>query len=146
MKPAPTTSIGGVTLYSAINIRPDPYARKVILRKVSGDTSTKYTSLKGAEFTVYYADKQTVVKVGDQKLKDLVSGENGVFWIGTLPFGTYYMEEKKVAEGYKEPTHYFVFTVSETGVTEPRTGPEEPKITKELAESAKDEDKVPSKD
>lgn len=69
-------------------------------------SDSTYVPLNGATFTVYYADKQTVVKVtttstdgfgnvttSTEKLENLTSGASGVFWVGELPYGTYYLEE-----------------------------------------------------
>ena len=46
------------------------------------------------------------------------SGAAGAFWIGKLPFGTYYMEETTSPGGYAKPTKYFQFKVDENGVSE----------------------------
>ena len=100
------------------------YSRKVILKKADGDT---YEPLTGATFTVYYADMQSVVWVDGKNasgaaikvlLKDLTSGAAGAFWIGKLPYGTYYLEETTSPGGYAKPTKYFQFKVDENGVSE----------------------------
>ena len=70
---------------------------------------------------------QTVVRVENGKdatgkpkyetLKDLPSGAAGAFWIGKLPYGTYYLQETAAPGGYTKPTKYFQFKVDENGVS-----------------------------
>ena len=86
-----------------------------------------------------------------ETLKDLTSGNAGVFWIGKLPYGTYYMAETVQPESYKAPTHYIVFRVDENGVScsEEKTGEggvttTEWKTTNTVSESTKDVDRIPS--
>ena len=64
-------------------------SRRVILRKVKG---TDEVSLEGAVFTVYKGDSVYRPKDRDP-MQGLVSDANGVFWVGDLPFGTYYIHE-----------------------------------------------------
>ena len=77
-------------------------SRKVILRKVD---ASDYTSLKGAQFNVYKgtATSPYVVKDKDKpdetlSLENLTSLDSGVFWIGTLPYGVYYLQETKAPD------------------------------------------------
>lgn len=94
-------------------------SQQVILRKVSD----KNVPLKGAKLTVYAgrSNEPYVVKtkVGEtvrtEVLKDLESGPSGVFWVGTLPYGAYYLYESQAPS---EPVQYkgykwFILTVSE---------------------------------
>ena len=44
--------------------------------------------------------------------------DSGVFWIGTLPYGTYYVHEKSVPAGYASLStndNWFILTVDENG-------------------------------
>jgi hypothetical protein len=125
--PAPTETLsfgtgeGAYTVDVALAINVDARTRKVILKKVDGTN----TPLKDKYFTVKYADKQTVVKVDGVPLEKLISGIGGAFWIGKLPFGTYYLEETVApvdstttpATPYPKPTKYFQFKVDENGVS-----------------------------
>lgn len=108
-----------IDLFTAMNL--SPLQRKVILKKVDGSN----TPLNGAVFTVLYADKKTPVRVEDGTdasgkpkydiLKDKESGTAGAFWIGKLPYGTYYLNETKNASG-QDVDLWFTLTVNETGV------------------------------
>ena len=80
--------------------------RKVILRKISDDN----VSLYGAEFVLYKGGSTKPFVLTDRNkqkwqlgndgtlaagatLVELKSGQSGVFWIGELPYGTYYLKE-----------------------------------------------------
>ncbi len=160
--PIETLSFGtGAQAYTvdvALAMNASPLTRKVMLRKVADDdnnTTNPYGAIQDAQFTIYYADRQTVVKLqrdkkdGDGKvvtgadgkpvqetylLKDLVSGASGAYFIGELPCGTYYIEETDSA-GYNKPTHYFVLEVKSTGA-----------MVRELAESTDAGDLIPAPD
>ena len=47
----------------------------------------------------------TVTAEETEELKDLPSGLDGVFWVGELPYGTYYIHEES------EPIGWFTLTV-----------------------------------
>lgn len=142
---APTSAIpeGAETVDIYIFLNIDSRSRKVILKKVDGEDDKP---LENATFTVYYADKQTVVRVENGKdvsgnptyelLKDKSSGAAGVFWIGKLPYGIYYLHETVVPTGYKDVTedgagNGFILTVSEDGVGRLQKGDPD-KIVNEL--------------
>ena len=135
-----------IEVYTVLNV--DARTRKVILKKVDGtdysplgDTNTVSATptAKQAQFTVYYADKQTVVRVKNgtdasgkdtyETLENLLSGVSGAFWIGKLPYGTYYLHETSVPSGYRKLTdtndNWFILTVNENGVGYLQEGDEE---------------------
>ena len=45
-----------------------------------------------------------------EELKDRTTEENGIIWVGTLPYGTYYLHEKQ------PKNKWFCAIVNETGV------------------------------
>ena len=139
--PSETLSIG-VDVPVALNVSSG--TRKVVLRKVESASSpdNPYGYIKDAAFTVYYADKQTVVKLKHttttttfERLEDLKSLNSGAYWMGELPCGTYYIEETTTVSGYVEPRHFFVMEVTDSGV-----------ITREISESTANVDLVPDDD
>ncbi|MBP5291229.1 MAG: hypothetical protein J6Y90_01250, partial [Lachnospiraceae bacterium] len=78
--------------------------KKVILRKAD---SSDHAPLKDAKFDIYkgnnlspYVVKDRNDKTITEELKDKVSKASGVLWIGTLPYGVYYVHEKTVPSGY----------------------------------------------
>ena len=93
-------------------------SRKVILRKVTDS----YDSLKDAVFTIYRGDMVNPYVVDGKPLENLTSTGSGVFWIGMLPYGTYYMYEKTVPNGVEKNKNdanggwWYELTVNETGV------------------------------
>ena len=126
-------------IYTVLNV--DARTRKAILKKVDGtdykplgdaNTVSATPTAKQAQFTVYYADKQTVVKVKNgtdasgkdtyETLENLLSGVSGAFWIGKLPYGTYYLHETHVPttpKAYNKLStndNWFILTVNENGV------------------------------
>ncbi len=96
-------------------------SRRVILRKVSGPTDgTTASSLAGASFTVCRQGEKAPYVVKEIKidgvvhklpedawisLSGLTSRANGVFWVGELPFGKYYIIEND--------TYYFELIVGD---------------------------------
>ena len=58
-------------------------SRKVILRKVDGNS---FASLTGAQFELWKGGKQ-------YETGSFESKANGVFYVGTLPYGTYFLKE-----------------------------------------------------
>lgn len=92
-------------------------SRKVILRKVEKDT---YKPIAGAKFTIYNGKTSTApITVNGVPLANLDSTSSGVFYIGELPYGTYYIKETTVPSDYKASYgdgenryNWFVLTVS----------------------------------
>ncbi len=90
--------------------------RKAILRKVNEN----YEPLKEAEgklatFDILRID-MTVIASGKYP-----ADTNGIFWIGNLPLGTYYLHETEVPGGYEalgaNNDNWFTITVNADGVT-----------------------------
>ena len=73
-------------------------SRKVILRKVVKDT---YVPLENAVFTIYKVKDVTVMNLNGVSLENLSSTNSGVFFIGELPYGTYWIKETSVPNDYK---------------------------------------------
>jgi hypothetical protein len=121
-KPASPASVGDLEVYTVLNIAPTA-TRKVILRKVD----SAYKPLDKPVFTVYYADGQSIVRLQKQNgivetLKDLKAQSSGVTWIGTLPYGIYYLVETTDAEGNsleRESWIRYTLTVGDDSVTAP---------------------------
>jgi uncharacterized surface anchored protein len=113
--------------------------RRVILKKVSRKTATTDSvPLKGARFRIFRADLTEVtdgqktngsgVKIGYYE-----SGTSGVYFIGNLPYGKYYLVEIKAPNGAAASNagKIFELTVKEDEVQEGETVsgiivPEEP--------------------
>ena len=77
----------GTERYVIMNI---PEAeRRVILKKVT----TSYEPLEGAVFEIFRYDWTQVSSGGETSF---TSGPSGVYFIGTLPYGTYYLHETTV--------------------------------------------------
>ena len=99
-------------------------SRKVILRKVDG---SDYTSLKGAKFNVYKGTATSPYVVKDKDKPDeilssdnLTSLDSGVFWIGELPYGVYYLEETWAPSGYD--AKWFCMVIGDDTVDGSRDG------------------------
>ena len=112
--------------------------RKVILRKVNSG----FESLAGAHFNVYKGNssrvfvlkdkaagtRETLGKYTDEhgvEIDPLVSLNSGVFWIGVLPYGTYYLNETAAptAAAYRaNKNKWFCLIVDEKGVWMSKAG------------------------
>ena len=102
-----------VDIYTVMNV--DARTGRVILKKVNADN----VPLSGARFKVYRAD-MTEIKNADYKSDGYYESlASGVFFIGDLPYGTYYLHETYVPSGYEKLTttndNWFILTVNENG-------------------------------
>ncbi len=82
-------------------------SRKVILRKVNNS----YTSLPGGNFKILKGSKEvegTDIN-GRTNVKSFKSGSSGVFYIGTMDYGTYFINETEAPSGgYTSGWYYFI--------------------------------------
>lgn len=84
--------------------------RKAILKKIENSNNAP---LSGAKFDILAFDR-TVVATGCESASD------GVFWVGTLPYGLYYVHETKVPSGMNQGSGYgwwYTVRVDDSGVT-----------------------------
>ncbi len=75
--------------------------RRVLLRKVNSDLDP----LSGAEFDIFTSDwtpLENVLEKDKDYFIDESASPSGVFLIGTLPYGYYYLHEKKTPSGYDD--------------------------------------------
>ncbi|WP_029201559.1 prealbumin-like fold domain-containing protein [Oribacterium sp. NK2B42] len=75
-------AIPDISTYGVMNISKED--DKVIMKK----TDKSYTPLEGAEFDILSYDMAPVAKG-----KGAVSHKTGIFWVGKLPYGKYYIKE-----------------------------------------------------
>ena len=96
-----------IAAYGIVNEASD--RRKVILKKI--DNSTK-DPLSGAVFSILRYDRTVLYS-------DQTSGAGGAFWLGSLPYGLYYLHETTVPSGYTAQTggNWFSFEVNADGVS-----------------------------
>ena len=84
-------------------------SRRVILRK----TNQTYKPLKGLQFVIHAGSPDgnpvTGIDIGGNETTTFISGDSGVFYIGELNYGTYYIEEAN-------PKNSFILYVDENGV------------------------------
>lgn len=87
----------------------------VILSKIN----TQLKPLPDAIFKLYSFDGMEIGQDLDgDGVKDyeFSSDATGVFFVGRLPLGLYYVEEVKAPEGYHRPEYYLMFQVTEEGI------------------------------
>lgn len=98
----------------------------VIQKKVGADSATQEIiadHLGGAEFTIFEENSTTVatgtVDGFSRALNNLTSSsEDGVFFIGVIAAGTYYLYETDVPDGYYKPAENLRMTVLADGTVE----------------------------
>ena len=98
------TAVPDISTYGVMNLIDTE--RRVVLRKLEA----AHDPLPGAVFELLRAD-HTVVERG------LRSTDSGIFWIGDLPAGKYYLHETITPAGYKstDGENWFEITVSRDG-------------------------------
>lgn len=108
--------------------------KNVVLKKVGVDSVTGEVlsdHLGGAVFTIYADDVKTTVAKGtvgelEVELSNLTSSaDDGVFFNGTLPVGTYYIHETAAPDGYNLLVDDVIMQVTAEGVTVSRGGTSE---------------------
>ncbi len=82
------------------------YTRRVMLKKVDENN----VALEGARFRIFRADGSEVKDGMESGKTDYESGRSGVYFIGELPYGTYYLVEVQAPTGYTKKD--FVLTVN----------------------------------
>lgn len=92
--------------------------RKVILRKIGQDSIPK----SGGSFTVYRKGSSAPYEVTlpdgtKQRLSNLTADNSGVFWIGLLPYGIYFIQETVAPNGVSADNagKWFCLIVDENG-------------------------------
>ena len=88
--------------------------QKVILKKVLGVSGGANAPLSGAVFDVYrgISDSPYVVNTTGEVLRGLQSDSSGAFWIGTLPYGTYYLHETATpSAAYQSANGWWYFLI-----------------------------------
>ena len=103
-----------IATYGVMNI--NQAKRQAILRKVGEDG---FVSLSGVQFKIYRADRTEVKEPAygyDSGNGYYTSGAGGVFFVGELNYGIYYVEEVDVPVGSGYSKGNFSFTVDENGV------------------------------
>ena len=102
-------TVNGVTtdLIQYVVMNTPEAERKVILRKVND----KHGAVPGAEFQILRYDRSPVsgTDVNGTVTTTFTSGASGVFFVGNLPYGTYYLHETAPVE------KWFILTVNENG-------------------------------
>ena len=99
-------------------------SRRVSLRKTGEKTGDSITGLSGAHFRIFRIDLTEVTDgqptgPDEKPVGYYVSGKSGVYFMGVLPFGIYYLVETAAPEGDYSGNagKVFVLTVDKDGVT-----------------------------
>ena len=96
-------------------------SHKVILRKVNED----YQSLLGARFEIHKGSPTgplvSIVDENGNNMTLFTSLESGVYFVGYLDYGIYYLHEITIPTGYQQVTegndgNWYILTVGENGV------------------------------
>ena len=113
-------AIPDIATYGIMNI--STVERKAILKK----TNTTYIPLEDAKFEILRYDRTATVWNEGQLTR---SGAGGVFFIGNLPYGYYYLHETDCPEGVqeKEDGWWYTIKVDDEGIT--YVGPNQPSET-----------------
>ncbi len=108
--------IPDIAAYGIMNI--SKAERKTILRKIN----TSFAPLDGAVFEIFRYDRTKVsgTDISGNTAETFTSGTCGVYFIGDLPHGTYYVHETVIPSAYQATTsggdgNWFVLTVNANG-------------------------------
>ena len=118
---AKAVAIPDIATYGIMNI--STVERKAILKK----TNTTYIPLEDAEFEILRYDRTATVWNEGQLTR---SGAGGVFFIGNLPYGYYYLHETGYPQGVQgngEDGWWYTIKVDDEGIT--YVGPNQPSET-----------------
>ena len=109
-----TSATDTVKVYEIMNLA--PFERKVILRKTA---ESDYKPLEGAVFEIYRMD-DTPVSDSTGNV-NFISNASGVYFIGKLPYGVYYLHEVTAPTGYSSGK-WFTLTVKDDTAEGSRDG------------------------
>lgn len=99
-----------IATYGIINEPTEKH--QAVLRKVE-EAGGKTMPVTGAQFDILRSDHSLVASVSSY-------GDDGVFWVGNLPYGAYYIHETTVPNGYDkqgDDGNWFKLTVNKDGTT-----------------------------
>ena len=100
----PVNASDVLPMYTVMNA--SPFERKVALQKVDNSTPTALKLLPGAHFRIFRADLTEVTDGqptnDDKPVGYYESGKSGVYFMGKLPFGTYYLVETAAPTDYTD--------------------------------------------
>jgi hypothetical protein len=115
-------SVPDLAKYGVINFTEKQ--SNVILRKINEEASP--SPLAGAEFEIYRFDRTLVSSrdINGNVTTVFTSGDNGIYFIDMMPYGTYYLYERKAPDGYAAGK-WFILDVTADGLTCREAGAEE---------------------